>query len=188
MRIKLKTGVVLVAMISTSQMAALRAQPTPTAPMKPIAAKSQSAAEPLQIVLKRSKIAVVDGKEVVQSADIAKPGDILEEVATYTNASKSTLRQFEPTLPVPANTELQIASVKPPNAKASIDGINFAAMPLKRKVRQPNGVEIEQSVPLSEYKFLRWTSGDLAAEKSVVVSARFKVANDQQGVAPSKTN
>lgn len=188
MRAMFKTGVVLVVLISISQLEVVRAQTTPSGSNKPAIAKNQAAAEPLQIVLKRNKIVVVDGKEVLQNADTAKPGDILEEVATYTNASKSILRQFEPTLPVPTNTELQIASVKPSNAKASIDGKNFAVLPLKRKLRQPNGVEIEQNIPLSEYRFLRWPSGDLAAEKSVVVSARFKVANDQPSGATAKTN
>lgn len=188
MRITFKIGVALVAMVSTSQMMASRAQPAASVPAQSPAAKSQPATEPLQIVLKRSKVVTVDGKEQLQGADVAKPGDILEEVATYTNASKSSLGQVVPTLPVPPNTELQIASVKPSNAKASIDGKNFAAMPLKRKLRQANGVEIEQNIPLSEYRFLRWPPSDLAAEKSVVVSARFKVANDQPGGAAAKTN
>ena len=186
MRITHLIGALLVAMISP--LGFLHAQTVPTPPVKAPAAKATLATEPLQIVLKRSKVATVDGKEVSQSADIAKPGDILEEVATYTNTSKLPMLQLEPTLPVPVNTELVMASVKPANAKASTDGQNFAPIPLKRKIRQPNGVETEQSVPLSEYKFLRWSVGELAAEKSVAVSARFKVANDQTVASSAKSN
>lgn len=135
------------------------------------------ATDPLQIKLIRTKVVVQNGREVQESAAIAKPGDILEEVATYTNTSKSALKGLEATLPVPANTELVIASVKPANAKASADGKTFSRLPLVQKVRQPNGIEVEQPLPLDQYRYLRWYPGELAAEKSMTVVARFKVAN-----------
>ena len=144
----------------------------------PVAAKSQPNPEPLEVKLVRSRVVLVDGKETLQSAATAKPGEILEEVATYTNKSKSPLKSLEATLPIPPNTELLMSSMRPANAKASADGREFFAMPLKRKARQANGVEIEQPVPLSEYRYLRWYAGDLAAEKSLTFSARFKVSND----------
>lgn len=138
---------------------------------------TSSKADPLKSELKRSKIVLVAGNETTAPADSAKPGDILEEVATYTNQSKGTLKQMVPTLPIPLNTELVMASVKPSNALASIDGVNFSAVPLKRKVKQANGVELETPVPLSEYRYLRWAPVDIAAEKSLVFSARFKVSD-----------
>ena len=134
-------------------------------------------ADPLQITLVRSKVVVENGKEVMQSAAVAQPGDVLEEVATYTNTSAAALKNVEATLPIPANTELVRASVRPATAKASVDGRNFSKIPLTRKVRQPNGVEVEQPVPLSEYRYLRWFPGDLAPAKPVSFSARFVVAN-----------
>ena len=137
----------------------------------------REATGPLQIKLVRSKVAAEKGREVLVSASFAKPGDILEEAATYTNTSKSTLKGFEATLPVPANTELVVASVKPANAKASSDGKTFSKLPLVKKVRQPDGVEVEQPLPLDQYRYLRWYPGELAAEKSMTVVARFKVAN-----------
>ena len=115
----------------------------------------------------------------MQSAAIAKPDDVLEEVATYTNTSKSALKSVEATLPIPPNTELVMASVKPTSAKASIDGKSFSKLPLTRKVRQANGVEVEQPVPLSEYRYLRWYPGELQPGKPLSFSARFKVANSQ---------
>ena len=133
--------------------------------------------EPLQVKLVRSKIVLESGREVMQSAAIATPGDILEEVATYTNVSKAPLKSVEATLPIPASTELVMASIKPANAKASIDGKNFSKIPLTRKVRQANGVEVEQPVPLSEYRYLRWYPGELAPDKPISFSARFKVEN-----------
>ena len=136
-----------------------------------------TAADPLQIRLVRSKVVLENGKEVMQSAAEAKPGDILEEVATYTNTAKAVLKSVEATLPIPLNTELVMASVRPANAKASIDGKRFSPMPITRKVRQPNGVEVEQTVPLGEYRYLRWYPGDLSSGKPMSFSARFKVAN-----------
>ncbi len=148
-----------------------------------IAAKVQPGNEPLQISLVRSKIVLDNGKELSKAADVARPGDLLEEVATYTNVSKATLKNLEPTLPVPPNTELVPGSIKPANARASLDGASFSALPLKRKIRQANGVETEQVVPPAEYRYLRWYPGDLPAGKSMNVSARFKVANDGNGAA-----
>ena len=143
-----------------------------------LAAKLSSNAEPLEVKLVRKKVVLVDGKESLQSAAIAKPGDILEEVATYANKTRLPLRNLEATLPIPLNTVLELASVKPGNAKASVDGAEFFILPLKRKVKQANGNETEQAIPVSEYRYLRWYPGDLAAEKALIFSARFKVVND----------
>ncbi len=151
----------------------------PAAPAKAMdLGGSPASANSLEVKLVRSKIVMVDGKETMQSAAIAKPGEILEEVATYTNKSKSPIGKLEATLPIPPNTELLVASVRPGNAKASIDGSQFFALPLKRKVKQAKGVEAEQLIPMGEYKYLRWYPGELGAEKSVVFSARFKVSSD----------
>jgi hypothetical protein len=136
----------------------------------------QASADPLEVKLERTKVVLVDGKETRQSADFAKPGDLLEEVATYTNKSKAPIRRLEATLPIPPNTELVVASVKPGNAKASVDGSQFFALPLRRKMKQAKGFETEQLIPVGEYKYLRWYPGELGAEKSVVFSARFKVS------------
>ena len=143
----------------------------------PLASAQKAAVDPLQIVLVRAKVVVENGREVMQSAAIAKPDDVLEEVATYTNISKAALKSLEATLPIPPNTELVMASVKPANAKASIDGKSFSKLPLTRKVRQANGVEVEQPIPLSEYRYLRWYPGELQPGKPMSFSARFKVAN-----------
>ena len=139
--------------------------------------------EPLQIKLVRSKVVQDKGREVMESAATAKPGEVLEDVATYTNTTKAALKNVEATLPVPPNTELVMASIKPATAKASTDGKTFSIMPLKRKVRQASGVEVETPVPLSEYRYIRWYPGELAPDKPLAFSARFKVADSP--VAPT---
>ncbi|MBL8512023.1 MAG: hypothetical protein JNM52_10305 [Betaproteobacteria bacterium] len=139
---------------------------------------AQGTSEPLEITLERRKVLIVNGKESLETATTAKPGEMLEDSAVYTNKSKNPISKLEATLPIPQNTELQLSSMKPAGAKASTDGINFSAIPLKRKIKQPNGVETEQLVPTSEYRYLRWYPGTLAAGQRLVFSARFKVADD----------
>ena len=151
------------------------------------AAKSQ-ASEPVEVQLVRRKVVLVDAIETLQDAGTAKPGEILEETAIYTNKSKSLVTKLEATLPIPLNTELVPNSTKPATSpvRASTDGLSFRTLPLKRKVKLANGVEAEQLVPLNEYRFLRWYSGELAAGKSLKYSARFKIIDDKPEVAKAK--
>ena len=81
-------------------------------------------------------------------------------------------------LPIPAGTEFQRASAKPVvGVKATLGDGKFNAIPLKRKVKLPDGKEVEREVPLAEYRSLQWSLGELAAGKSVVVSARVRVTD-----------
>ena len=141
--------------------------------------KTQSAAA-VEIKLARRKVSLVDANEIFQDASTAKPGEILEESAIYTNKSKIVVTELEATLPIPFGTELMASSTKPAAAlvRASTDGMNFQTIPLKRKVKLASGIEVEQAVPLNEYRFLRWYPGELAAGKSLTYSARFKIVED----------
>ena len=142
------------------------------------ATAAKQAADPVEISLERKKITVVAGKEGLVAAETVKPGEMLLETATYVNKSTSAVTKLEATLPIPPNTEFVSGSAQPLGAKASTDGKTFSAMPLKRKVTNAKGVVTETTVPLAEYRFLRWTVGSLAAGKSTVVSAKVKVALD----------
>lgn len=129
--------------------------------------------------LEARRVVVKDGKEQLEPAATAKPGDIIEYVATYTNKGRGGVSNLEATLPVPANTELIIASLAPKGPKASTGGSAYGDIPLKRKVRQPNGTEVEQEIPAREYRSLRWYPGSLAAGASVAFTARVKVIGDR---------
>jgi hypothetical protein len=133
---------------------------------------------PLEIRLDRGKVVMIAGKQSLQSASSAKPGEILQDLATYTNKSSSPLRGVEATLPVPANTELIMETVRPASARYSLDGVNFFPEPMTRKVKQSNGVEVEQTVASREYRFLRWYPGELAPKQSVSFSAQFRIAEN----------
>jgi uncharacterized repeat protein (TIGR01451 family) len=129
----------------------------------------------VKVVLVANKIVAANGVEHKQSADTAKPGDVIEYVAEYKNPDKSAVADVMATLPVPAGMEYIPQSAAPVPVMASTDGVNYAPVPLKRNVRGADGKMVEQLVPYSEYRSLRWSLGDLAGGMSKWVKARMKV-------------
>ena len=109
------------------------------------------------------------GESVVKPVQQVKPNDIIEYRATYTNNTANPIKGLVATLPIPADTQF-LAKSTPAQAQASTDGVNFAAMPLKRKV----GTQMV-NVPLQEYRALRWTIAELPAGKSTTVTAQTRV-------------
>jgi uncharacterized repeat protein (TIGR01451 family) len=143
--------------------------------LAPLAVAQQKAAQPLETRIEQRKVArAADGAESLVPADAVKPGDVIEYAVTYRNTGKPALTKLEATLPIPAQTEYVPGSVRPANAKASTDGRTFGDLPLKRAVKR-NGVDVEEIVPLTEYRFLRWYPGELAGEKAVTYTARVRV-------------
>jgi uncharacterized repeat protein (TIGR01451 family) len=124
-----------------------------------------------------------DGTESHQSAGSAKPGDVLEYVAEYHNNSTHVIRQLAATLPIPDGMEFVSTSALPAGASASTDGTHFAPAPLTRKVIEASGKLVDQPIPYREYRFLRWPSQDLAAGKTLQVSARARLSTEPS-VAP----
>jgi len=133
----------------------------------------------VESVLTGKKVTLsADKKEVLVDTKDVKPGEIIEYRATYTNKSKDPVKNLVGTLPIPPETVFQGGSAKPAiGVKASLGDGLFAPIPLKRKVKLPNGKDGEQDVPLAEYRSLQWSLGELAAGKSVVVSARVRVSD-----------
>jgi uncharacterized repeat protein (TIGR01451 family) len=115
-----------------------------------------------------------DGRETLGDAQSARPGDVIEYTATYRNTGKQPVKGLEATLPVPANTEYVAGSAQPAQAKASVDARAFGVLPLKRRVVR-DGKAVEETVPVREYRYLRWYPGDLDGGKSVSFTARVKV-------------
>ncbi len=116
-----------------------------------------------------------DSKEVLSPVDKVAPDDLLEYQVVYQNNGKSLLKQLTANLPIPVGTTYVTGSAKPAGALASLDGKNFAAMPLKRMVKKPDGKLEEQLVPLVEYRALKWKLAELAEKNKVEVSARVRV-------------
>jgi len=109
------------------------------------------------------------------AADAVKPGDLVVYTATYRNTGKATAEKLAATIPIPAGTVLVESSSEPAGAQASTDGVRFAAMPLMRAVRQPDGTTRQEPVPLADYRFVRWDLGTLPAAGQRVVGLRVRV-------------
>ena len=139
--------------------------------------------DPIETRLEARKVVVADGKESFAAAEAARPGDVIQYTATYRNVGKQPVRNLEATLPIPANTELVAASAVPAASRASADARNFDALPLKRKVKRA-GVDVEEVVPLVEYRALRWSAGELAPGRSVSFRARVRVLDDTPSTGP----
>ena len=131
----------------------------------------------VRVILKAQKVLKTkDGKETLQLAERAFPGEVIQYDALYKNQGKQGVHNLQPTLPIPAGLEYIPQASAPAPAKASLDGKNFEAIPLMRTVTAANGEVKQEPVPYSEYRALRWEMGDLDSGKTAVISARARLA------------
>ena len=126
-----------------------------------------------------------DGTEVLLPAQRVKPGDVLQYTAVYKNADSRAISQLVANMPIPAGTELVAASALPREVLASLDGKNFAAVPLMRKQRRADGQMVDVAVPLHEYRSLRWPERAVAAGATFSTVARMRVLSSQEFIAPN---
>jgi uncharacterized repeat protein (TIGR01451 family) len=155
-----------------------------------LAATTLASAKPeddLAIAMTQSRVVMKEGKEVTEPVEAAKPGDVIEYVAEYSNKGTKPLGAVMAIIPIPLGTEYLPDTAKPNAAFASLQGDKYEAVPLKRKVKQADGKEVEQLVPYSEYRFVRWSVGDMPAGKSQKYSLRVKLENNAaQGINKDK--
>lgn len=139
-------------------------------------AKAPVSKAPVSIELQAFKVVRdASGKEQLQSAGRAKPGDVLEYRAVYANTSSREVKNLQATLPIPASTQVLLDSAAPKSVSASRDGRSFAPAPLMQTVTLPDGTRQQRAVPLSAYRALRWPVGTLAAGQNVTVRARVRL-------------
>ena len=122
----------------------------------------------------RKVVVGANGRETLVPADNARPGDVIEYIVTSRNTGRETVRNLYATLPIPGNTELIEGSARPANAKASLDAQRFDYMPLMRGVVRDGRAAVEP-VPAREYRYLRWSAPELAAQRSMTFAARVRV-------------
>ncbi len=152
---------------------ALVAMLTVAALAAPVVASADGA---VRVALTAQRVTTANGREVLVPAEKARPGDVIEYRATYTNDGASTARQMLATLPIPAGLEYLGGSAAPATVQASLDGRSFAPVPLTRKERLADGRVVVREVPASEYRWLRWPVGSLGSKRSFAVAARARVA------------
>lgn len=142
-------------------------------------ATSVFAVEPgqVQVDLHAFQVLPAQGGKLVPATE-ARPGDVIEYRVTYRNPGKQAARQVNATLPVPPGGMAYLeGSATPTLIQASTDGVHFAAPPLKRDVLTRDGRRVTETIPPTEYRFLRWNLGDLAAGQAITVTARMRLAN-----------
>ncbi|WP_201576788.1 hypothetical protein [Psychrobacter okhotskensis] len=121
--------------------------------------------ETLKMELTANKVIKnAEGKVSYLPVSTAPAGTVVQYKATYTNTVNQNINDLAVTLPIPANMTFT-GEVSPASAQASIDGKNYADMPLMRKV---DGKLVK--IPLSEYRSLRWNIKLLPAKKSAAVA------------------
>lgn len=126
---------------------------------------SVQAADALKMELTANKVVKnVEGKVAYLPVRTAPAGTVIQYKATYTNTVNQNINDLAVTLPIPANMTFT-GDVSPASAQASVDGKNYADMPLIRKV---DGKVVK--IPLSEYRSIRWNIKLLPANKSADVS------------------
>ena len=139
-------------------------------------ASAQNNKSDVTISLVAQKVVAKDGKELLVAADRAVPGDVIQYEARCHNQGKQGVQQLAPSLPIPAGMVFVPGSARPAPAQASLDGRNFSALPLQRKVTRPGGQVVLEEIPATEFRALRWQVGDLAAGGKTNVSARTRLA------------
>ena len=110
-----------------------------------------------------------EGKTVYKPVRTAPAGTVIQYKANYTNTINKDINDLMVTLPIPANMTFT-GDAMPASAQASIDGENYADIPLMRKV---DGKMVK--IPYSEYRTLRWNIKLLAAKKSAAVALNTTV-------------
>ena len=121
--------------------------------------------------LKAFKVSQKNGAEELEAGETIRPGETLEYRVLYRNTGTRTVKDLRAVLPIPSQLRFVSGSARPANMQASTDGRTFASYPLRRRVTTPQGVKIV-AVPLSEYRYIRWTIGTLASGASASVAAR----------------
>jgi len=141
-----------------------------------LAADAAQNKTPLTIALTAQKVVKQsDGSEKFITADRALPGETIQYDTLCHNRSGKPLNNVAPMLPIPTGMVYVADSASPAPTEASLDGKTFSAIPLKRKVTTPTGEVIEQEVPATEYRALRWKLGEMAPGTKTVLVARTKI-------------
>lgn len=110
-----------------------------------------------------------EGKTTYLPVRNAPAGTVIQYKATYSNTINKDIQDLTVVLPIPANMTFT-GEASPSTAQASIDGKNYADMPLMRKV---DGKMVK--IPFSEYRTLRWNIKLLPAQKSAAVALNTTV-------------
>jgi uncharacterized repeat protein (TIGR01451 family) len=136
---------------------------------------ASSADNNVLVALQAFKVVTTATGTKLVATDAAQPGDTIEYQVTYSNKGATAARDVLATLPVPKGGLAYVPDSAAPSAvQASLDGATFAPLPLTRTVVRA-GKQVVETVPVSEYRFLRWKLGEIKPGASTTVSSRMRL-------------
>jgi hypothetical protein len=136
-------------------------------------ASSNSTAQAVNSKITASLVSVdANGQEVLVPVDTntrLQSGNVLEYQGYFTNTNADRVRKMTVTMSIPDQVEL-LSTVSPEFPYGSVDGNNFARMPLRTKVDNQL-----QDVALKYYKAVRWDLEGVGLNDTVAVKYRARV-------------
>lgn len=152
-------------------------------------AQSEGARE-VDVRLVQYKVLSKNGKEEFVEAEKVAPGELTEYRATYTNRSSKPVRNLGATLPIPEGLVYEARSAGSTtrllSAEFSTKDGKYGQEPLTRSVPGKDGKPVQEVIPYSEYRAVRWTVPELAPGASVQVSARARIESGVTQATPGK--
>ncbi|MGP4734414.1 MULTISPECIES: hypothetical protein [unclassified Psychrobacter] len=134
---------------------------------------SNSSAQAVNSRITASLVSVdANGQEVLVPVDTntrLQSGNVLEYQGYFTNTNADRVRKMTVTMSIPEQVEL-LKTVAPEFPYGSVDGSNFARMPLRTKVDNQL-----QDVALKYYKAVRWDLEGVGLNDTVAVKYRARV-------------
>ena len=168
-------GTLIGAMVVTQASAML---PTPeqavdSSMMTTQASNQSSSAQAVNSKITASLVSVdANGQEIlvpVNTNTRLQSGNVLEYQGYFTNTNADRVRKMTVTMSIPEQVEL-LNTVAPDFPYGSVDGNNFARMPLRTRV--DNQLE---DVALKYYKAVRWDLEGVGLNDTVAVKYRARV-------------
>ncbi|MGP4717104.1 hypothetical protein ACTXGL_10750 [Psychrobacter sp. T6-6] len=136
-------------------------------------ASGNSSAQAVNSKITASLVSVdANGQETLVPVDTntrLQSGNVLEYKGYFTNTNADRVRKMTVTMSIPDQVEL-LGTVAPDFPYGSVDGNNFARMPLRTKVDNQL-----QDVALRYYKAVRWDLEGVGLNDTVAVKYRARV-------------
>lgn len=136
-------------------------------------ASGNSSAQAVNSKITASLVSVdANGQEILVPVDTntrLQSGNVLEYQGYFTNTNADRVRKMTVTMSIPEQVEL-LGTVAPDFPYGSVDGNNFARMPLRTKVDNQL-----QDVALRYYKAVRWDLEGVGLNDTVAVKYRARV-------------
>lgn len=136
-------------------------------------ASGNSSAQAVNSKITASLVSVdANGQETLVPVDTntrLQSGNVLEYQGYFTNTNADRVRKMTVTMSIPDQVEL-LGTVSPDFPYGSVDGNNFARMPLRTKVDNQL-----QDVALRYYKAVRWDLEGVGLNDTVAVKYRARV-------------